>query len=188
MSRKLLLIINVAFLYVGWFTAVLGAAKGDPFAGPVVALLTLVIHLWMVRESLLSEFLAVFSVILIGSLGDSILPTLGFVSFSAGAPGFGAYPIWMVSLWVGYGSALSLSLAWLKQRIIIASIFGAVGGPLSVLAGVKLGAAHFAELVSSEITLVLLAFEWSLLVPLTVIVHRRVYAECEKSLRVTHSA
>lgn len=50
--------------------------------------------------------------VVIGSLLDSPLSILGYITFAAGKPAlFGTYPIWMSALWAGFATTLSLVCA-----------------------------------------------------------------------------
>lgn len=58
-----------------------------------------------------------------------------------GAPVFAqAPPWWILSLWVVFASTFDSSLAWLRARPVWAALLGAVGAPLSYLAGERLDA------------------------------------------------
>ena len=46
----------------------------------------------------------------------------------------------MFMLWAIFATALNVSLRWMRGKLIIASLFGLIGAPLSYFSGVKLGA------------------------------------------------
>ena len=50
----------------------------------------------------------------------------------------------MLSLWAAFATTLNHSLRWVARRPLIATLLGAIGGPLAYLAGAKLGAMHIA--------------------------------------------
>jgi hypothetical protein len=54
-------------------------------------------------------------------------------------------------------------MAWLKQRWLLASLMGAVFGPLAFIAGEKLGAVQF---IDRLMALLALAIGWAMLLPL----------------------
>jgi hypothetical protein len=68
----------------------------------------------------------------------------------------------MSALWALLGTTLNVSMGWLKRRALLAALMGAVAGPLSYVAGVRLGAAHF---VDADRALLLLAIGWALAMP-----------------------
>jgi hypothetical protein len=72
-------------------------------------------------------------------------------------------PLWLVVLWLLFSGTLFHSLAFLQQRLLLAAILGAAAGPLSYLAGMRLGAAtstHDAWTVALA-----MAPAWALLLP-----------------------
>jgi hypothetical protein len=54
-------------------------------------------------------------------------------------------------------------MSWLKGRFVLAAVLGAIAGPLSYLAGVKLGAAQWGDETQA---LVLLGIIWAIAMPL----------------------
>ena len=64
-------------------------------------------------------------------------------------------------LWMIFAITLNHSLVWLKNRISLSVIFGAIGGPLAYLAGEKLGAI----IITQQLSLVLLSIGWALITP-----------------------
>ena len=73
-------------------------------------------------------------------------------------------PIWIVVLWVLFALTLNHSLSWLKGRVVLAAIFGALGGPLAYVAGEKLMAVTIVE----PNTLLILAIGWAFITPLLI--------------------
>jgi hypothetical protein len=71
----------------------------------------------------------------------------------------------MVALWGLFAIALNVTLRWLRRRYLLAAVLGAVCGPASFVAGVKLGAAQFVDRVPA---LAVLAVVWAVAMPLLV--------------------
>ena len=69
-----------------------------------------------------------------------------------------------------FGTTLNLSMGWLKGRFLLAAIFGAIGGPLSYIAGQKLGGI---VLVDSSMALGALAVGWAVFMPILLIIAQR---------------
>ena len=65
-------------------------------------------------------------------------------------------------MWALFSTTLNVSMAWLKNRLVLASVMGAVFGPLSYLAGQRLGAI---ELLDTRSAIVALAMIWALVMP-----------------------
>lgn len=112
---------------------------------------------------------------LVGLLLDGGLVRLGVLQFgplAAGltSDGLGAessavsVPLWMVVLWVGFGTLLLGPLSWMRGRFGVGLIFGALGGPLSYLGGARLGALHLSEPLA--MSLLWVGAEWALAMPL----------------------
>jgi hypothetical protein len=72
-------------------------------------------------------------------------------------------------MWLLFGTTLSESLSWLQGRWVLAAIAGAVGGPLSYLAGENLGAI---ELAAPTNALLMLGLGWGVMMPLLAAVAR----------------
>ncbi|NBR12452.1 MAG: DUF2878 domain-containing protein, partial [Alphaproteobacteria bacterium] len=73
-------------------------------------------------------------------------------------------PLWILALWLAFATLPDGALSWLEGRTILQIIFGAVGGPLSYLAGEKLGAAELHG--SFAYAMAVLAFAWAVATPL----------------------
>jgi len=91
---------------------------------------------------------------------DGILHILGFFSFNVAAK---PIPFWLLVIWLALAILPHHSLAWLKSRVLLSAILGAIGGPLAYWAGVRLGVAHFNW--SLPASLGILAVIWALLWP-----------------------
>jgi hypothetical protein len=66
-------------------------------------------------------------------------------------------------MWMLFATTLNLSLRWLKGRMLLAAVCGAVAGPLAYLGGEALGGVRFTDPTAG---LAALAFGWSVLLPL----------------------
>ena len=163
------MIANFIAFQLGWFAVALGAANGLPWAGTAAVL---VIIAWHLRHAVRprAELVLVLSAAAIGALWDSALAALGLVVFPNGTLVEGTAPHWMIALWMLFATTLNVSLAWLKRNLLLAALFGAVGGPLAYFGGVKLGALAIPQPVPA---IAALALGWAVLTPLLLIVARR---------------
>jgi hypothetical protein len=153
-----------------WFACVLGAANGTPWVGVVVTAAWAAA--WVVGRGRRRADLAFLSYVgALGYLVDSIIVSAGAFGFPDAAHLGGPSPLWMVALWVGFGTTLRtlgplLPLPWAAMAL------GAVAGPLAYSGGVALGAAHFgADTVTSR---VVIGAAWAVAMPLLVALERRV--------------
>ena len=166
MSR---LILNVAAFQVGWFSCVLGAANGYPWLGPIVVLGVVTLHLLLVHRPG-RELALILLAGAIGALFDTALVRSGWLSYPNGTIWDNTAPYWIVALWLSFATTLNLSMRWLRGRPGLAMLFGAIGGPLSYLAGARLGGLEF---IDQPAALAALALGWALVTPLLVLVSQR---------------
>lgn len=161
-------VINFLLFQLGWFSCVIGAAKGFPLVGLSVAALVVTLHINRAPRPA-SEIGLLLICALTGLVFDSALLATGWVAYPNGGWIPGLAPYWIVAMWLLFGTTLSESLSWLQGRWVMAAIAGAVGGPLSYLAGEKLGAI---ELVAPTNALLMLGLGWGVMMPLLAVVAR----------------
>jgi hypothetical protein len=155
-------LLNVALFQVGWFACVLGAAGGVPWLGPLVVLAVVAVHLGLARRAE-RELRLILAALVLGLLVDSLLLSTGWLEYPNGFWLPGLAPYWIVAMWALFATTLNVSLAWLHGRTVLAALLGAVGGPLSYLAGEKLGGI---VLVKPDLALAALALAWGAAMPL----------------------
>jgi len=153
---------NFIAFQLGWFACVLGAANGLPWLGPLVVGAVVVLHLGLSRRPR-RELRLVGAAMLLGLAVDSLLMATGWLRYPAGQWLPFVAPYWIVAMWGLFATTLNVSMAWLRGRPVLAVLMGGVGGPLSYLAGEKLGAIELMPLLPA---LVALALAWALAMPL----------------------
>jgi hypothetical protein len=158
------LAINFLAFQFGWFACVLGAAHGMPWLGPVAVLLAVLLHLRLIKRPR-NELKLIACAMVLGLLLDSILLASGWLDYPSGSWLPGIAPYWLISMWALFATTLNVSMKWMRGRPALAVVMGAIGGPLSYLAGQKLGAMSFNDPVFA---LTGLAVAWSLAMPLLV--------------------
>jgi hypothetical protein len=152
-----------------WFACVLSAARGVPWVGVVLALVCLALHLiGSVRP--LEELKLLVSVALIGGLWESVLTHYGLLSYPSGVVIPGLAPYWLPALWALFAAQFNTTYRWLKSRIGLAALLGAIAGPVSFRAGAALGALRFANPVPAVVAL---AVGWAVLLPVVTLLSRR---------------
>lgn len=172
------LIVNFVAFQLGWFACVLGAAKGLPWAGVLVVLAVVALHLALVRRPLPELRLVAFAMAL-GLLLDSLLLATGWLSYPSGNWLPGMAPYWIVAMWALFATTLNVSMGWLRGRPLLAVLMGAVGGPLSYLGGEKLGGI---ELIAPVAALSALAVAWAVAMPLLMMAAERLDGVRERAL------
>lgn len=71
----------------------------------------------------------------VGLLLEAISISLGVIDFTGGY-----FPLWLMMLWLGFSAMAPVALDWLVPKPMFAILVGAVSGPLSYVAGIKLNA------------------------------------------------
>ena len=151
-----------------WFLTVWGAAAGYLWLGPAVVAILAVAH--GVQAGSEHRLWQLAALALMGTTVDSLQSGFAILSF-AGAPSAWLCPPWIVALWVHFGLMLLGPLDFLRRRLALAALLGAIGGPLAYAGGVGLGAAAFGR--APVVSLCVLALVWAAACPLAVsIVHQ----------------
>jgi hypothetical protein len=163
MPNMLRFILNLAAFQVGWFACVLGGAQGLPWLGVGVVALVAALHLWL-SSSPARETLLLLIVGTLGALWDGLLVRFGFLEYPSGMVLPWLAPVWIIAMWVCFATTLNVALGWLKGRWYLATLFGAIGGPLAYYAGYKLGGVSFPDLF---VGMAVLAGGWSFLMPMS---------------------
>ena len=152
--------INIVGLSAGWWGCVLGAANGMPWAGILVVVVHLLLHLRF-SPNRSQELRVLLAAGLVGLVLDSTLLAFGILTFPSASVIDTISPAWMVALWENFATGLSTSLAFLKGRVILCVVAGALGGPFAYWGGVQLGAI---ELTYGNLAWI--ALEWAIALPI----------------------
>lgn len=155
------LVANFVLFQCAWFASVLGAARGYAWLGLLAVLLVAGWHL-SVSARPPREAKLMLAAMLLGAVWESALVSLGLLSYPSGMLVPGLAPPWIVAMWALFALTLNVSMRWLKRRWALAGALGAVAGPLSFMAGERLGAVSFA----SDMTVIALSAGWAGLMPL----------------------
>ena len=160
---------NAAVFQAGWFASILSAANDMPWTAAMAALAVVAAHLWLTPD-FQAELKLVLAAGLIGAIWENALALAGWTVFQDGQLISNTAPLWMVAQWMLFATTLNLSLSWLKPRLAVAALFGAIGAPLSYLAGERLGALSMPQ---HQEALIALALGWAVLTPSLVLLARR---------------
>jgi len=156
------LLFNLLIFDIAWFSSVIGAARGMPWLGPLAVLIALMFHFRAARNPT-EEVLLVLSCAIIGALFDSFLVAAGLVTYKAGLFSDYLAPYWIITMWMLFATTLNVSLRWLRGKLWLAVLFGAAGGPVSYLAGQKIGGI---VLSNQPAALAALAIGWAIMMPM----------------------
>lgn len=155
---------NFVFFQLGWFACVLGAANQQVFWAVLVTLAYIAFHVWYQDEP--EESLRLLSrALLYGIVADSLLVQTGYLNFNDPWPSSQLSPVWMWVLWVLVATTINDSLSWLRGRPILGAVLGAISGPMSYEAGIRMGAGNWGP--DSQIPgLILIGVVWAVAIPL----------------------
>jgi hypothetical protein len=155
------LLINFAAFQIGWFSSVIGGAKQMPWLGPVAVMVAVLLHLAYARKPK-AEFSLILLCGVLGAVFDSLLVAAGWVTYPSGLVAEFMAPYWIVAMWMLFATTLNVSLKWLKNRPALAAFMGFVAGPMSYVAGQKLGGMEF---TNETAAIAALAIGWALMMP-----------------------
>lgn len=156
--------VNLSLFKAGWLASVFGAAAALPLAGTAVIGVAVAVHLWR-SETPRNELRLLALAALIGFFWESLLVSAGLVQYGANAMLPGVAPYWIVAMWVLFATTLNIGMRWLRKNVLLAILMGAIGGPMSFLAGQKAGAVSFSD---STTALFVIGLGWAVLLPLLV--------------------
>ena len=155
---------NFVFFQAGWFACIIGAANEQVLWPVIGTLFYLGIHIWHSEHSEL-ELKLVFKAVIFGVSADTLIANLGFLYFNDAWPSVYLSPFWMWTLWALVASTVSGSLSWLRGRPLLGAVLGAIAGPMSYEAGIRMGAGSWGP--NGQLGgLVLLAVVWGVAMPL----------------------
>lgn len=155
-------LLNFVLFQTAWFAGVLGAAHDMPLLGTLVVAAVIAWHVGVSARPA-AEAQLVAAALVVGAAFETFCVQLGQVAFTSGQPVPRLAPYWMVAMWGLLAIALNVTMRWMKRRWLLASVLGAIAGPVSYVGGVRLGAAHFLD---ASAALATLAIAWALLMPL----------------------
>ena len=155
---------NFVLFQAGWFACVIGAAHGQSFWPVLATMAYLGFYVWR-SSSPIFEFKLLIKAALLGVSADTLIVNLGYLSFNDSWFGPHIAPVWMWVLWALVASTINQSLSWLKGRTLLGIVLGAITGPLSYEAGVRLGAGAWVP-GYEVIGFILIGLIWAAAIPL----------------------
>ena len=154
-------VLNLGLFKAAWLATILGAAASAPQLGLVAIAVVVGVHLAR-SQNAQAEALLLGLAALMGLGWESILVAFDVLEYDVGAFVPGLAPYWIVAMWVLFATTLNVGMRWLRRNLLIAAIAGAVGGPLSFLAGASAGAVTLSDPVTS---LIVIGIGWCVLLP-----------------------
>ena len=141
-----------------WFSVVyLARDHCSALAGALCVLWTLIFISLRPLEQRRALSLWSLSGVTLGYLGDGL--ALHYELYIAiDPPLLYPTPLWLLGLWMSFSAFAPVGLGWALDRAWLAVVLGAVSGPLSYLAGVRIGAMRFGETMTTA--LIVTALLW----------------------------
>lgn len=162
---------NVALFQAVWLVCILAGKHHRPLAAVTAAMVAVGVSLWRLDGGRLAALRLWGLVAAVGFCVDSANLLMGV--FALHGPSRFPYlcPLWLLALWVAFGTTLRGPLSWLAGRYWLSAVLGAVAGPASYAGGARLGAAALAP--NRVFSIAALAVTWALVMPLLVwLAHR----------------
>lgn len=122
--------LNLVLFQVAWVVTVAGAGAGYWWAG-LVALVVLALVVFRLSPWPRSDFALLCTCCFIGLGVDSAFIQLGLLRFAEPIPFDGLAPIWILGMWMSFALTLSHSMRAFHKHLLVAAVFGLVGGPLA---------------------------------------------------------
>jgi hypothetical protein len=169
----MLVLLNVVLNYAAWFGVVTLSARGQFWLAVLPSLTAVGIHLAVAQPlRRRPELLLCLVAVPLGLLVEVINMASGATQYPSGASIAGAPPLFMLGLWMAFATLANVSLAWLKDRLWLAALFGAVAAAPSYYAGAKLGALALGEPV--WLSLGIIGAVWAVAFPALLWMARRI--------------
>ena len=162
-------LINFTAFKLGWAACVFGGAAGTPWIGVLAVLAVVALHAWRSPDGG-AELRLVLLAGALGTVWDSLLVATGVLVYPSGQLATWLAPVWISGLWMAFATSLNVTMRWMRERLFVAAVFGAVGGPLAFWGGTRLGAVAFPD---STLAIVVLGVGWMLLMPTLVVLAAR---------------
>lgn len=165
--------VNLAGFQACWWACALWGNRGALFA-----LILLLMHMALHprRDRALSVIAAGAG---LGLLIDSLQVAAGWLAFPGSQYGL---PFWLFVLWGCFAATLNHSLHFLQERPLLASLFGAIGGPASYYAGSAFGRLAFPDPMAG---LMMMALVWACLLPGLLMLAHTLYENATRNQEVT---
>lgn len=157
-------VFNLVGFQLVWMASVWGAANAMWWLGPLAVAMFATAHFGF-RQAVEGDLKLIAWALLIGALVDTAFAASGVLRYASPVPRVELAPLWILSMWIGFALTLNHSMAFLRGKLWLQILFGALGGPVAYLiAGRVWGAVTFGTTLTNVI--LLLALAWGIVTPL----------------------
>ncbi len=159
---KYIKIYDIIGFKICWLLCAFCSVWEQPYLGPVVTLLFILIHLYIV-DFKKRDIKIILIAIICGLILDSIFSIFNIIDYKGGfLTLYNIAPLWILSMWAGFALTMLYALDSIKTKYFISALLGLIGGPLSYSAGVGIGSLS----IQSNFAYILLSISWGAIVPL----------------------
>ena len=160
------ILFNIIGFYLCWWISIFGAANNNNFIGPIFVLIFLLVHfLYVVNQK--NEIIFILICFFIGLFVETCFLKFNVIDYRGYLPNkFNIAPLWVVFLWMCFGSSISQSFKWAKGNYFYLSLLGVVSGPIIYVSATKVEALYFN--FSIYFNLMSVSIAWGIFVPLVV--------------------
>jgi len=159
---KYLKIYDLIGFKICWVLCAFCSTWDQPYLGPIVTLIFVLVHLYFVKFKL-RDIKVILIAIMCGFVIDSLFFYTGLITYQGGIlTEFSLSPLWILSMWAGFSLSMMYTLETIKEKYLISSLLGFIGGPLSYSAGQGIGSIS----VHTTSSYIFLGIAWALVVPM----------------------
>lgn len=137
-------IVSVVAFQAAWAACAYGTVHSVPQFGVLVSMASLALGVLLAERRLGRIVLSVL-LGLYGLAAETIILRSGVLSYTSPGPYPTVAPVWIIGLWMAFAILIKPAFGWLQGRLLLAALLGAVAGPMSYYAAMRLGALQFAE-------------------------------------------
>lgn len=163
-----MIIANFILFQMAWLACVLSAGKGMPWLGVLITMAILAWHLSQTK-SVKAEIILMLCALLIGAIYDQSMLSFGYIGYLNNGWNSAIVSVWILALWLAFTSTLNVSLRWMRNKQLIAIVFGAIGGPIAYLGAQKLGAV----ILCGTKSYIALSIGWAVITPILLLLSSR---------------
>ena len=168
---------NFVLFQIGWCVAVLYPGT----LSALVSLAVVLVHLTFISAFPQRELRFIIMTVVLGSMLDVGHLTLGFLAFPGheGAYAEGMIPLWLVTLWAVFASAINHCLYWMRHNALVLYGLPPFAGALAYYSAERMGAIEIGHGLGGIIAI---AAGWGLVYPLLVRISQWLESTEEDSL------
>ena len=157
---------------IAWLGTIYGALYGYPNWGAIPMLVWSVAWIYAKENSNSNLLIAIYAA-LYGAIADSVLVSLHTFAFSTPTHFPLPSPLWMISLWFGFGALTHECFHRLYPHLFLSSFIGGTGGAFAYWGGVQMNALTIVS--SLETFLIAIGIEWAIAFPVLLVVSKKLH-------------